>query len=525
MLSRSRLASLFSKRTCCHRHQALFSRYQSQKAPAQRNRNSQQVGEHAAIDDQTYAMPTALAVDYFQRFVKYSLVGLFTVGFTIGTAFEATHMWVENVELAPDTDEEVHKWEWDLQTDAWSGGDAGGTDPALGFKGRHAVRSAWMAQNWGTGSGTSVMGSKAFSGQGTGGLNFVESRLEFAQDFLKIAINIATRRRGEGSPVLPQTINALIARHAGLMELMGSKDALFEARLGFERLWKDVPRTGVGAARIAHKLGDLNNRLGDSEDALVWWARAIQLACGNESSSKVPPIVPQVAPSSPLAQRTLVSTLVSLSTYYATTGKLKQAQQLEESSLNLLRSIKQPDSLSSASPPHALHGLYVLHRAALLSIHLAEVLHGLKNSPETTIRWLTSAAESSERVAIFLMGLPSIHPDAPNSTIPHPPSSEAPLLDRYSKSKSMQKPASALLRDARRSAAEAWHLIGLLTEGPEATSAAKALECYERALGWVGVEADKVGGIARPGEGTLEDEWKVLWRNYVRARNKTLQSK
>ena len=47
----------------------------------------------------------------------------------------------------------------------------------------------------------------------------------------------------------------------------------------------------------------------------------------------------------------------------------------------------------------------------------------------------------------------------------------------------------------------------------------KALEYYERALGWAGVSGDRAGGIGKAGEGTLESEWKTLWSNYVRARN------
>lgn len=514
-MSLLRLSNRLSKRVSCPRTHVFASRPASQKTPAAWNRDGKQ--DPISVIDQNFNKPSLFAIDYFSRFIKFTGLGLFIVAVTVGTAFEATHMWVETVELAPDLDEDVRKWEWDAQAEKWSGGTSG-TDSALGFKGRHAVRSAWMAQNWGTGSGTGVIGSKAFSGQGSGGLNIVEARLEFAQDFLNIAINAAMSRQASGHHLLPETLDALIARHANLMELMGSKDALFEARSEYERLWQNIPRSGVHAARVAHKIGDLNTRLGDPEDALVWWARAIQLARGEESSSKFPPMVPNAIPSSPLAQRTLITTLISLSTYYATSGQLSKAKQVEESSLDLLRTIKQPETLSAASPPQALHALYVLHRSALLSIHLAEVLHGLRNTPETSVRWLTNAAQSSEKVAISLMGLPEIHPDAPNSKIPHPPSSEAPLVESYSKSKYMQKPASSLLRDARRSAAEAWHLIGLLTEGSDSVSAAKALECYERALGWVGVAADK-GSVAKPGEGTLAKEWDVLWKNYVRARD------
>jgi hypothetical protein len=88
----------------------------------------------------------------------------------------------------------------------------------------------------------------------------------------------------------------------------------------------------------------------------------------------------------------------------------------------------------------------------------------------------------------------------------------------FTKSNAMQKPAKSLLRDARRTAAEAWNLIGILREGEKDRGPEHALECYERALGWAGVAADRTGGIGEAGDGMPEAEWKVLWKNYVRVR-------
>lgn len=470
----------------------------------------------------SFASHTMFTLDFFRRFVKFTAVGLFTVAFTTATAFEGAHMYVENVKLSPESDEETKKWEWDLEADRWTGSPKGGTDSALGFSGRHAVRSAWMVMNWGTGSSTSVVASKAFSGRDGQGptLAPIQASLEYAQEFLRIAIELAEQASAKGKGH-PMTLTALSARRADVVERMGTRNALDEARSEYERVWANLAAKGVQAARIALKLGDLNRRLGDTEDALSWWARSIQLAEGRDTARLpvIPPTVPQSVPSSPLAQRTLVSSLVSLSAYYATTGQLRQAQELEESSLDLLRSVPSPQSFDSASPPQALHLLYILHRSSILSIHLAEVLYALRTKPTASVEWLSRAAESSERVALSLTGLPSIHPDAPGSKIPHPPASETPLVTAYTNSQSMSGPAKALLRDARRTAAEAWNLIGVLTEGSGSADAqVKSLECYERALGWAGVGRDKAGGIGQPGEGTLETEWKVFWSNYVRAR-------
>jgi len=89
----------------------------------------------------------------------------------------------------------------------------------------------------------------------------------------------------------------------------------------------------------------------------------------------------------------------------------------------------------------------------------------------------------------------------------------------------MKKPAKSLLRDARRSAAEVWNLLGMLHENKEdANSLQTALDCYERALGWAGVATNGMGGGVKTGEGILETEWKVLLRNYSRVRE-ALQAK
>ncbi|KAG1831767.1 hypothetical protein EV424DRAFT_1370708 [Suillus variegatus] len=502
------------------RHRRLKSQSTGNQ-PTSRRQDTAAADQPVLIED-PFTQSTLFTLDFFKRLAKFSLIGVFALGITGWTVFEGLHMWVENVELACDQDSEVRRWEWDHEAEKWSGGDGGGTDPALGFKGRHAVRSAWIAENWGTGSGAIISRSNTLPGrgsQGTGSLNVVEARLEVSQKFMALAISITEGKLPSGK-LRPQTMGELLARHASMLERMGTRDTLLQARSRYERVWAGLPAKGADAARVALKLGDLDYRLGDFEDALGWWARTINLTQGTQQVNLSAPELTQTIPSSPCAQRTLASTLISLSAYYSTSGYLKQAQHVQESGLDLLRSIPSPSRISTASPPQALHSLFLLHRSSLLSIHLAEVLYALRTAPEQSIQWLARAAESSERVALALAGLPFTHPDAPGSTIPHPPASEASLVPVYVKSNAMRKPAKSLLRDARRTAAEAWNLMGILKEG-EKDGAERALECYERALGWAGVAADRSGGIGEPGEGTPEAEWKVLWNNYVRVREAT----
>lgn len=464
--------------------------------------------DQAKVFAQYYSNPASFATGYIGRVFKYSLAGLLTLGVTLGTAFEAAHIYVENFALAAETDADAQKWEWDLQGDRWSSRGSGGTDPALGFRCRHAVRGAWMAQNWGTGSGGSVIGGANSSGTP----NIVDSAIQSAQDFLKIAINMAMTNRANGSNISEDTLRVLITRHANLLEALGYRDSLLEARSELERMWRTFPPSGIEASQIAQRLGDLNRRLGDSDDAIVWWTRAVQLAQGKAPATKIPLAVPTSAPSSPLAQRSLISTLISVSALYATTGQLNKALETETLSLDLIRSIKQPESFSSSSPGETLHALYVLHRSAVLSIHLAEVRHGLRSPPETSIQWLTNAAESSERVAFALSE--AAQKDS-RRAIRLPTMARSPLITSYLKSASMHRPASSLLRDSRRSAAEAWHLIGILTEGSKTGGAAKATECYERALGWIGVDAE---GLAEGALPQVDDQWVPLLKNYIRVK-------
>ena len=475
-----------------------------------RNLNTGPSQDPLNVIAQNYSNPVSFVTEYFGRVFKYSFVGLLTLGVTLGTAFEAAHLYVEHVALAAETDPDVRKWEWDLQGDRWSPRGLGGTESGLGFRCRYAVRGAWMAQNWGTGGGESSIGGPNGS--------IIDSATQPAQDFLKIAISMAMTNRANGSNISEDTLRLLITRHATLLESLGYKDSLLEARSELERMWKSFPPSGVEASQIAQRLGDLNRQLGDFDDAVVWWTRAIQLTEGKEPTTRIPFVVPTSAPPSPLAQRSLVSTLVSVSAFYATTGQLKKARETETLSLDLIRSIRQPESISSSSPGEALHALYILHRSAILSIHLAEVQHGLRSSPETPIQWLTNAAESSERVAFALSEATqrSSRREIPLSTI-----ARSPLIASYSGSTSMQRPASSLLRDSRRSAAEAWHLIGLLTEGSQSGSPSKAAEYYGRALGWIGIDAEKLDEDGLP---QVDGEWTPLLKNYIRVKTSCSQA-
>ncbi|EIN07367.1 hypothetical protein PUNSTDRAFT_105049 [Punctularia strigosozonata HHB-11173 SS5] len=461
-------------------------------------------------------------LEYFRRFIKFLLITSIAAGTIAGVAWEGAHLWVEYVGLAAEADPEAKKWQWDKEMERWSGTESG-TDTALGIWARHAVRSAWTSMHWGTG----VTGKAAHSAGPSSstnasprgsGLNAVEFELEFAHDALAKALEVAMQKQDKGK-LHPRTIPQLHARHAGVLEAMGVPAALVEAREELEQALRHGQWDVSESARVAWKLGDLNQRLHDGEEAKFWWLKSIELSGGGSSPSSNAPVapIPQVLPPSPFDQRTLASALVSLSAFYSQTGNLKQARSLQEDSLKLLSSFPAL-SASTSSPAQTLHTLYLAHRTALLRVHLAEVSYALRSSSQTSLALLQDAARASERVALTLTGLPLVHPDAPTSSIPHPPSSDRPLLPSYQSSPSMSAPAKGLLRDARRSASEAWNLMGVVIEaqaGQDTAKARDAMECYERALGWIGWSEEK----QEAGEGILEAEWKTIWRNYVRTRD------
>jgi hypothetical protein len=465
---------------------------------------------------QVHPTNTRHAFSSLKRYTKWCFVAFSALGFTFLSAAAVAHLWIEMVELVPESDKNCIDWEWDVEAERWGQSEKGGTDPSLGFMARFGMRSAWLEHHW-TSPGT-LKHTRAPSNRITpfdDATTPVERRLQTTRDFLDDVLDIALPKESAGL-LRPQTVTDILVRRADVSERMGTKAGLADARYDLQRVWSRLPAEGPLASRIALKLGDLSFRLRDPDNALAWWSRCIQMTSSSGLSTQTTPSIPAILsspPSSPASQRILASALVSLSAFYATSGQLRQAQSLEESALDLLRSIRLP---SPTSAPQTLHSLYILHRSSLLSVHLAEVLHALKTPPAESIKWLSQAARSSEQVAFTLAGLPAIHPNAPGSKVPHPPSPRAPLLPEYSKFLSLKKPAKSLIRDARRSAAESWNLLGVLHEGKgDVKSLQTALDCYERALGWAGVSA---GGDGKSGEGILEVEWNALRGNHSRVR-------
>ncbi|TFK29929.1 hypothetical protein FA15DRAFT_188496 [Coprinopsis marcescibilis] len=456
---------------------------------------------NAGVIQETISGHAATAIQATGRFFKFSAIGLLALGITVYTGYEATHQYVEHVALKPETDDEVRKFQWDMSEENWNGDPlVGGTDPGLGYIGRHALRAAWMARNWGIGP-PELHATKLGQPEETG----VDMQLTQTLGYLKIAL-VAAKSRASTSNVHPLTSPELSNRYASLLERLGSKYLLTSLEY-FQQAWEGYSGQGLPSARIASKMGDISSRLHDDQKARQWWKTAIKLCQGRPEIG--PLLQPTHLPASPWAQRIIASTLVSVSVHYAQSGKLSEAEAFEEASLNFLRSIPTPQSLATASPPQALHSLFILQRSSLLSIHLAEVLHAQKRSPIASIQWLASAAESSERVARALSGLSlQASPDTPIQL--QIPSDNDKILSVYKSSRCMSDVASRLYRDARRTSAEAWNLLGVLYEKRDGPTSKDALRCYDRAVRWA-------GKLDEANEFTTEADWNTFLSNLQRA--------
>jgi len=240
-------------------------------------------------------------------------------------------------------------------------------------------------------------------------------------------------------------------------------------------------------------------------------------------------------PVSPYAQRTVASALISLSGHLSAKRDLHKALALQVKALSILPQLLSPHP--SPSFPNTidrvLHELNLTHRAAVLQTHLAEVLYALQKSsssgffskkknstlPASTaisLALLQNATLKTERISQVLTIGPSGPLNSLSSSQSHSiqPLSSLPLLPIISSSRILSDPALSLLRQSKRVTTHALNLSGLLLE--EMHKYEESLESLERALAWA-------GGTEGHDDEVVENEWKAVWSNYVRVRERVLK--
>lgn len=299
---------------------------------------------------QSFATPFGEFVSIISRIARiivFTGMGIAVVGVT---AFEGSHIYVEKVAMKGEVDgnaslstSSADPWGWssDFEEEAW-GPASGGTDPRLGFFGRHALRSAWMATHWGSGVAPSLIlasdgGQSGGFSQSSGpapALNALANEkndgLASAEQYLAACLQTAeeqgirlpdiaafraglknAHQSGADAP-LDQTAVILETRLAACRERIGTYDTLPLAISGYERLYDALAATDSAhevvehsghpaiansrLVRLATKLGDLNAEIGRREEAEAWLLKAITLAGqGSHTSAPKGSILEEVA--------------------------------------------------------------------------------------------------------------------------------------------------------------------------------------------------------------------------------------
>ena len=401
----------------------------------------------------------------------------------VGTAFafEGTHQYVEHIGMSALPPNE---WGWENEIEDWSGGVKGGTSGSLGWRIRHLVRGAWMAQHWGS---QIVMNERVSPFHHPESVERGDQGYLVAESQLSDAIKLLIQRQQE-VPV------ALIVRHSEILERIGTPIAVAGAFETWSRLYQTSDPTSLHALRCALKIGNLSARLGKPQEAAEWWSLTVEQ------------LTPRSGKPSPAEQRLLSSAYLALSSYYSSSSDLQTAWQTQRAALATLNTFLPTPPISTTSPEERLHILFLTHCASLFSLHNAEVQYALSKDSDASISRLNAAASSAQLVVTALC-TPSTKSDDKSSPLPQlglfavPPKAGSGALSQEYTSCALSEPAKALLRDARRAAMQAWSLTGILQEQKGNNAEAKA--CYERALAWAGGSIKDAAKVGIP-----EGEWK-----------------
>jgi hypothetical protein len=440
------------------------------------------------------------------------------IGATVIIYWSGTHLYIERISLAspsgPSDPAKPDPYGWQEEVFPWTGGREGGTSPELGWKGRMALRAAWMAMTWGVSDGVTLpwhhdvplpkaifeLLPEFMLGRVEG---FVDRRYEKAVEHVDEAIVEARKRDikfpptlradrqvgppgvwGEGVEFDPVGRDLLLIK-AGVLERIGSVQATEQAKELYEQVLlasrsDGSPGQEATVMRLADRVGEMSSRLGKDKESLEWWSWGLKragiripkmpnpitteswLGLGKGTTIQPDPtpistfLIPQLAP--PM-QRARVTILASISSHFAATRQLSLASVTQKTALSLLPGTHDLPAPIRDDAPELLHDTWLQHRSANFALNHAEVLHALGDPSAQIV--CTTAYERALNVWSAL------------NPLPEPYNVEG--VPWYSAAVALQRDAAAL-------AAETSYTKGLLAELSKDYSPSEVTALYEAAM-------------------------------------------
>jgi len=445
-----------------------------------------------------YATPAMYTINYISRIFKYLVLTAVTTGTAAFVAFEGMHFYIEKVCLSPVTQDE---WGWGEEVISWTGGGEGGTDGRLGSKARHAIRGAWVCQEWGAGLTGGTIGRGREGGEEVRA-NGVDVGYEMAERCLDLAIADANQRGLAFPPTLSETrlpgpgyrrtpsvevdstaVDLMLLK-AGVLERMSTGETLSMAKEMYETVWA----ASSGEARVmrsAGKVGDLCARIGRGDEAMAWWGWGLSRAGVQMPTQPTGPSTSETNALAPAVRRATITLLASASAHLATTSQLPAASSLQNLALSLLPSAHPLPPPTELTAPAVLHDTWLQHRIALFTLHHSSVLHAL-GQHEPALLGAETASSLAESVI----------------------SAISPIPREYF---AYNQQANALHRDALLLGAEAAYTRGALLER-SGSGLQVVADSYQRAMGLSATESGQTD------EGKMGDDAKRYWRAYARVK-------
>lgn len=416
---------------------------------------------------ETFASPFAQFVRTVSALARIIVGTALAFFLACATLYEGTHQYVEHVAMkrggkTPSGD----PWGWASEFDEedWGYGTDRRLGMLGRHAVRSAwISLHWgtgVAPDFLFGGGTDLLGPSSWRKTASPSLEavaFSQNALEQATRYLEVAaaiaekegvrlpdvaavrLGLASAHQAHTDAPLDETALRLENRLAATRERVGTPGALSLAVAGYERIFDALSASeltkettghsgqdGVPTSRLvrlASKLGDLNAQMGKRREAEAWMLKAVSLAGqgpqpaaggvekehvlaqihGEEGAGAVATLPTPTPTPTPALTRSLVSSLLSLSTLYASpptastpsssssspasdpawrTG-LEEAVRVQAAALRLIRLDLEREQSTGGSGNEEigqlLHIHWLQHREALTSVHLAETMYALQN--------------------------------------------------------------------------------------------------------------------------------------------------